>query len=315
VTYFDESVGEWFEFPVKSKNKPEPKDGIIGLTKDKELYVWRGEIKKDSLSQETLSSVNVWKLNLSDKKWVKLRETQYIIEQRNSFSKTFQIKDKLYFVTSNSIYKVDVFNDKVLQYDFKAPNIIDCVYDPYSNQLIVINKNIRSNAKNLFTYSLDELTSNVVSTKPFYKTDKSKNALFYLYVSAFIMALFLIRLVYVTKKKQNNKTIYNVKEHKLTYNKQEIIFDNGIHDLFVFLLKHQNEFVLLDSVNDVFINSSIQESPVTINKRRDIAVKSLVFKLATFLNKNESDILLERKNTQDKRIKEIKLNIVVDIIE
>ena len=86
-------------------------------------------------------------------------------------------------------------------------------------------------------------------------------------------------------------------------------------DLFVFLVKNQNDFVLLDSVNDLFVNQNSQGSPVTINKRRDVAVKKLLFTLSTFLNKKENEIFLERKNTQDKRIKEIKLNIFVDIIE
>ncbi len=314
TTYFDESVGEWFEFITRSQNKPEPVDGNIGLVKDKELYVWHGEIKRDSLLKDAQQTAAVWRLNLENRKWIKYGETQKIIEKRNSYFNTFQVKDILYLVTSNSIYKVDIFNNKVLRYDFNMPNIKNCIYDPYANQLIVINKNISSNAKNLFVYSLDELTSHIVSTKQFYEVDKPKSFIFYLYGLAVIIVLFLIRLIYVTKKKQNKKLFYHTKEHKLVANKKEIVFDNWIHDLFVFLLNHQNEYVLLDGVNDLFVNSTLQESPVTINKRRDSAVKSLVFKLSTFLNMNEEDILLERKNAQDKRIKEIKLGIPIKII-
>jgi hypothetical protein len=315
VTYYDESVGEWFELTLNSKIKPEPTERNIGLLKDKELYAWQGEIKKDSMFQEAQSPATVWKLNVHDKKWVKQGETQKIIESRNSYFNTFQVKDILYLVTSNSIYKVDIFNNKVLRYDFKMPNIKDCVYDPYTNQLIVMNKNISSNAKNLFFYSLDELTKDIASANLFYKPETSKSYTFYFFGAGLVLGLLIIYNLFFSKIRRNKKIVYNEKKNTLVYNKNQIYIDKGSHDLFVFLVKNQNDFVLLDSVNDLFVNQNTQESPITINKRRDIAVKKLIFTLSTFLNKKENEILLERKNIQDKRIKEIKLNIFVDIIE
>ena len=41
---------------------------------------------------------------------------------------------------------------------------------------------------------------------------------------------------------------------------------------------------------------------------------NLIFKLQTILNKEKSEIFIERKNDKDKRIKEIKLGIFIEII-
>jgi hypothetical protein len=51
-----------------------------------------------------------------------------------------------------------------------------------------------------------------------------------------------------------------------------------------------------------------EESFTAITKRRELAYNLLVSKLTTLLDLPENKLILQRKNSSDKRIKEIKLS-------
>lgn len=71
----------------------------------------------------------------------------------------------------------------------------------------------------------------------------------------------------------------------------------------------------LDELNDLFLTGSLQESHITINKRRETTVKKLVFVIQTITGKSNSEVLIKRRNSVDKRIREIKLGVEIKIIE
>ena len=130
-----------------------------------------------------------------------------------------------------------------------------------------------------------------------------------------MVIILIVRKTAIGKLKKSKSIIYNNKTNTFIYKQKPIIFEKELHSLFVFLINNQNQFILLDKINELFTSGDIQESYITINKRRDTAVNKLIFTLKTVLNKEKSEIIIERKNAKDKRVKEIKLGISVQVIE
>ncbi|MCH7523599.1 MAG: hypothetical protein IIC74_00975 [Bacteroidetes bacterium] len=130
-----------------------------------------------------------------------------------------------------------------------------------------------------------------------------------------LVIILIVRKTAIGKLKKSKSIIYNNKTNTFIYKQKPIIFEKELHSLFVFLINNQNQFILLDKINELFTSGDIQESYITINKRRDTAVNKLIFTLKTVLNKEKSEIIIERKNAKDKRVKEIKLGISVQVIE
>jgi hypothetical protein len=65
--------------------------------------------------------------------------------------------------------------------------------------------------------------------------------------------------------------------------------------------------VSLNKLNELFENSKQLESLSTIIKRRELTVNSLIAKVALITDIPESDLVLERKNAEDKRLKDVLL--------
>jgi len=109
-----------------------------------------------------------------------------------------------------------------------------------------------------------------------------------------------------------NCIYYDKEKNFFKYKNNPLFLDETLNKLFFFLTEHQGDYILLEDVNLLFSNADTHESYITINKRRDKAIKDLVFKLSVLLSKDEKDIVLKRKNKDDKRIIEVKLakNIV-----
>ena len=61
--------------------------------------------------------------------------------------------------------------------------------------------------------------------------------------------------------------------------------------------------------NKLFENSLVVENFSTTIKRRENTLNGLFIKLALITEIKESNILISRKNPDDKRIREIKLNL------
>ncbi|RLD28486.1 MAG: hypothetical protein DRI75_06440, partial [Bacteroidetes bacterium] len=222
--------------------------------------------------------------------------------------------DVLYALSKNAFYKIDIINNKVTEYEFSMPNVLSCVYDAYTDKVILINKNTGNNGKNIFIKKLEELTEIVVTQKALYSSNNSRYLFWGLGSVILLLVLIILRQTIFVKFKKGESIIYNKKNNTFEFKQKAIVFEKEQHLLFVFLINNQDKFILLDKINALFKNQDTQESYITINKRRDIAVKELVFKLKTLLNKERNEILIERKNDKDKRIKEIKLGISVQVI-
>ncbi|MCH7523598.1 MAG: hypothetical protein IIC74_00970 [Bacteroidetes bacterium] len=150
VTYFDEEMGDWLELPINSKEKPLPRSSCFSVLIGDELYIWNGSVKDDIIFADAINDNTVWKLNLKNNKWIQYGETEKLTASNRNIQLTFQAKDFLYQISFDAVYKINVLNNNITQYEFKMPTLIDCVYDPYANKVILVVKNHGNDTKNIY---------------------------------------------------------------------------------------------------------------------------------------------------------------------
>ena len=64
----------------------------------------------------------------------------------------------------------------------------------------------------------------------------------------------------------------------------------------------------MNELNKLFENNLLVENFATTIKRRENSVNGLFLKLTLITGLNENEFLISRKNPEDKRIREVKIN-------
>ena len=67
-------------------------------------------------------------------------------------------------------------------------------------------------------------------------------------------------------------------------------------------------FAPLNELNHLFENENNSENYLSIVKRRQLSLASLLKKLNTLTGVVDKEVFMDRKNPEDKRIKEIKIS-------
>ena len=121
-------------------------------------------------------------------------------------------------------------------------------------------------------------------------------------------------LILIFRKKIKEKLVpfsgitYNQnKELYLFKGKSILTFEESEKRLLKHLLKSENQFISLNNLNQLFENSGQSETISAIVKRREQTVSGLIAKVSKITGIEESKLILERKNSDDKRIKDILL--------
>jgi hypothetical protein len=119
-------------------------------------------------------------------------------------------------------------------------------------------------------------------------------------------------LFYKTKNKNtilNNKSIvFDTNTKQLKFKGKNIdAFDINESKIIIHLIQNQGDYIPLNSLNFLLEQEEIIENYSSTTKRRENTLNSVVTKLSLITGCNESEIILYRKNPNDKRLKEIKL--------
>jgi hypothetical protein len=120
-----------------------------------------------------------------------------------------------------------------------------------------------------------------------------------------VLIFFFIRK---SKKNTSAQITFNRKTNEFEFRQKRITsFEENEKKVLHFLLEHPNEYVSLNTLNELFENSKQTETVTAIIKRRELTVNSLIAKVALITEIPESNLLLERKNAEDKRLKDVLL--------
>jgi hypothetical protein len=308
ITRFDFKSGEWNQEQTYGEEFPEPRCcEVFSFRKKNSLYLFGG-IANDPKNIREVHDVKplFWQLDLATMTWKNIGS--YNAKLITSNYNSIQIKDKLY-----------LFNEILLEVDFEQNSVKK--YD-YTNHIVpkkMLAKNdtiygIFENNKRKIYFSkktIQDIKGKYLGSEPFITSYEGLIDKKYIVWGASFLILSIIIIVYTKKRFQRNfyiAIVYNSKTNEFEFKQKKITsFEDNEKKVLYFLLEHPNEFVSLNQLNELFENSKQTESVTTIIKRRELTVNSLIAKVALITEIPESNLLLERKNTEDKRLKDVML--------
>jgi hypothetical protein len=316
ITRYDFKNGEWNQEQTFGEEFPEARCcEVFSYRKNDQLYIFGG-IANDPKKIREVNDVKpfFWKLDLASMTWKKMGtyNSELVSSQYNSI----QIKDKLY-----------LFNEILLEVDFEQNTVKK--YD-YSNHIVpkamlVKNDTIygifeKNNGKIYFSKkTIQEIKGKYIGSESFILSyegiDYRKYGLGGIIILFILIALNILYKKKI-KKSPNTKITFNRKTNEFEFKQKKITsFEENEKKILYFLLEHPNEYVSLNTLNELFENAKQTETVTAVIKRRELAVNGLVAKVALITDIPESDLLLERKNAEDKRLKDVMLlpNLLVEI--
>jgi hypothetical protein len=102
--------------------------------------------------------------------------------------------------------------------------------------------------------------------------------------------------------------VYDSQKDQFLFKRKSIThFEENEKKVLHLLLKNRDEFVSLNLLNALFENPAQPETQSAIIKRREQAINGLLNKVSKMTGLPEEELLLERKNVEDKRLKDLLL--------
>ena len=143
---------------------------------------------------------------------------------------------------------------------------------------------------------------------PTQSTTVLKNIIYLMVLLGLAYFLFWI----LQRYRQQNKVLkYDAINNSFTL-KNKVIKLSRIHfDILKLFAKNNNRFIALSEMNEIINFEHENFSHTTFLKRRERILKELAAELSLVLLIPKNKVFINRKNSHDKRIKEMKLNFVI----
>jgi len=225
----------------------------------------------------------------------------------------FQYKNKMYMISrgaDNKFYEIDIANNSIKKYNLPSYlNIKSCYFDKNSEELVVLHFLSTIAKSKVIRLKLNPILINPILTETFISNPYEK---WYYALSTLAVLSLIFYLFYKTKNKNsiiNNKSIVfdnNTKQLKFK-GKNIDAFDTNELKIIIHLIRNQSEYIPINSLNNLFEQENLSENYSSTTKRRENTLNAIITKLSLITGYNESEIILYRKNPDDKRMKEIKL--------
>lgn len=316
LTQFNLLTREWDEVETFG-TPPSPRKQAHGIVINDYLYVFSGYEKEvDHFLQVKASESEVWRLHLATMRWSLLGKH---IPLRNLNSKegtapNFIANKKLYIfplMEYNKIIEIDFENNKVSTYKTNPRNVVSPFFDATKNEIVYIHQNAEGFKKVIRTTLSEFLGKRTAQQKfilPWYQSIAIPTV-----VLAVFSLLFLIGLLrYFQQKKKKfipfTGIVYFATKEVFYYRGKLLdSFDDAELKILEYLVQNKNRYISLTELNHLFENEIQKESFLTVVKRREVALASLLAKLSFITSMDEQGILDYRRSANDKRVKEIKL--------
>lgn len=306
LTKYDYKFREWVQVTTKGVNLPTIVDSfscVIGNY----LYVFGG-------LQNTSANVNsVFRLNLKSFVWEKFKTNvfnNFNSLNKSDFSSLFFL-DGMLINEKNRIYTYFNFNlNKKIEYE---TNFLTTIVNSFCYNNVVYMISIKNQYKNNYKYiyesiPIKDILKNPISEEPFYYEERP----YYLYGIAGIFILLFLWFLY--KKRWYISYYLNPtipfqywQETELLYFKGKKVKHLSDDDIKILnkMALHPNQFISLNEFNEMFTIDYENENYSAIVKRREKKLDAFLQLLGNVSSYDFQDLLHERKNEVDKRIKEV----------
>jgi hypothetical protein len=306
LTKYNFKTRDWIEVQTRGEKSQEPRTAAYSFLKGNDLYVFGGVTSDlDNVPDVKPLDNKVWRLHLPTMHWDcagKYNPNSIKIEPEE----VIHDSGKLYFC-SKFFSEIDYYTNKMYTYE--------CNYFPKVLTSYIEGKTIigvyQVGSKTFFHVGdINEFKGKLKSTANFISPIDDSSKLVYATSISFLLIILIVPF------RKRLKAI--VKPFKgITYNQQKQIFlfkgnpitffEEQEKKVLFYLLDHQNIYVSLNELNQLFENNGGSETYSATVKRREQAVNGLLTKVSKITGMDEKELAFERKNAEDKRIKDIML--------
>ena len=298
---------DWIEVQTYSIKALEPRAAAYSYLKGDNLYVFGGAAKDENeVTANKLKDNKVWRLHLPTMQW----------NCSGIYKKSALTNDNL--IINQDSKKLYIIGQYFLEFDYNAnkiytnyrnyfPEILSC----YIEDEKIIGAFIIGHCRFFYIGDVSEFKGKLKTTSVFITPLDNhkynlKIALISLLVIIVLLYLFKTQLKLVFKPFKG--IVYNQRKKVFTYKGKKIsIFEDQDKKILLYLLEHLNKYVSLNELNQLFENNIGTESISATVKRREQAITVLLQKVSKITRIDEQELILERKNMEDKRIKDILL--------
>jgi hypothetical protein len=254
----------------------------------------------------------VWKLDLKTMKWSKEGYYNKKYDSSDNYL-SFQNGSKMYMLSrgaNNKLLEIDIVNNTIKKYELPSLILPKNVYfDKKTNELVVLHFLSTKASSKIIRLKLNSLLINPIESETFITNPYEK------WIYSFVLLAIVVFLSYLFYKSKIKNKLIQHKSILFDNSSQQLQFKGKLIDAFdtnelkiiLHLIHNQSEYIPINSLNNLFEQADLSENYSSITKRRENTLNSIITKLSLITGYNKSEIILYRKNPDDKRMKEIKL--------
>lgn len=298
---------DWIEVQTYGEKSQERRSEAYSFRKGDDFYVFGG-VSKDvnNITMTKLSDNKVWRLHLPTMRWDCVGEYDLNL-LKGYINNVIVDSGKLYFLgaffqefnyNTNKLYRHESLNFSEPLSAYVEGDKIVGVFKGNPNSFFHVGDIKDFKAKLILT---DDFITPLVGYA-YYMTSASISLL------VFILAFFLFKNQLIAVFNPFKGIVYNQRKQIFTHKRKLIIlFDDQDKKILFYILEHLNQYVSLNELNQLFENNGISETFSATIKRREQAVNTLLIKVSKITGIDEKELILSRKNAEDKRIKDVLL--------
>lgn len=310
LTKYDFKLNEWSLVRANNNLSPHLTDVYFHFV-DNKLFVFGGHNSNNSVSFD-LNNNYVYCLDLNKMLWSRyktnfLENAQIDIYEKNKF----YFEEVLVINKLNRLISIDFLKNKMTYYNYSIPYPIminSFVKNDTLNALLTPENYIKHNHYVFKSFSIKEILKNPFKEQPFYYEEQP----YYLYGLAFFI---LPGLFFFAYNKRSFITYYispsfpfqYLVSSQVLYFKGKKVKHLSEDDIKILnkIASHPNQFISLNEFNEMFTIDYETENYAAIVKRREKKLEVFLKLLANVSSYDIKDLIHERKNEVDKRIKEV----------
>ncbi|MFM2367920.1 MAG: hypothetical protein RL619_216 [Bacteroidota bacterium] len=317
VTKYDATNKDWIQVQTFGDEIPSPRSAFYSCLVNENLYVFGG-IEDDPANFPNFKKCDntIWRLHLPTMHWDKMGKFNSSLLGTNTFS-TFPANDKLYLISISAYgtaYEVDIVKNTIKKF---APKTLikptQIYFDNTKKELVCVTW-ISNGKYKLFQANLKTFLGKPIEESefimPFYEELTTTSFGFGIGILFIVLGI----TIFLKKHKTNRLLPFNgivfKKETGNCYYKNKLIDNLEEPELriLLYLIENAMRFVPLNELNHLFDNANNADNFSSIVKRRELTLAGLLQKLSNLTNIPEKELLMNRKNPDDKRIKEIRIS-------
>ena len=317
VTKYDAKNKDWTQVQTFGDEIPSPRTRFYSYIVNDNLYVFGGDEDDPSKFPNFKKCDNtVWRLNLPTMQWHKIGKFDSSLLGQDTYL-TFSANNKFYLISNYNLgnaFEVDITKNTIKKFTTKTLIKPTQIYFDNTKKELVCVTWISNGKYKFFQANLDSFLGKPIEEKefimPFYKELSTASFSFGIGILLLILGI----SIFLKKHNKNRLLPFNgivfKNENGNCYHKNKLIDNLEEPELriLLYLIKNDNRFVSLNELNQLFDNTNNADNFSSIVKRRELTLNGLLQKLSVLTNLPEKELLINRKNPEDKRIKEIRIS-------